>query len=69
MHCETLTHHVRYTFGERESMEILSGETLGPLKSFTPSCHLVALLSRLCAETDFSLLGGASEQVRRVVQL
>jgi hypothetical protein len=43
MHCETLTHHVRYKFGERESMEILSGEIMGRLKSFTPFKRAVHL--------------------------
>ena len=34
MHCETPWHQVRYTFGERESMEILSGEIYGPAEIF-----------------------------------
>jgi len=41
MHCEPPWHQVRYTFGERESMEILSGEIMGQLKSFTGSRHLI----------------------------
>jgi hypothetical protein len=37
MHSETPRHQVRDGAGERESMEILRGETMGRLKSFTPS--------------------------------
>ena len=57
MHCETPWHQVRYTFGERESMEILSGEIMGQLKSFTGSRRDVHSLLRIRTDNILSVTG------------